>query len=177
MITESALCGPRNEGTRPWKRGDQIATPRTRHPLPQARKYLLASVVSGRPAWCDVFGLPFWEDLARRPDVAAVFDRAMCVQVDELGRSLAEAFDWGSVRVVADIGGGLGHVLTTLLNRRPRLRGVLVDLPATIDRASKIVDASVSDRLILLGHDFFDDLDLPDVDTCLLVHVVPAPLP
>src|SRR5262249_39731834 len=38
---------------------------------------LLEAVRTGRPAYHEVFGRPFWDDLAEHPEIAAKFDEMM----------------------------------------------------------------------------------------------------
>lgn len=108
---------------------------------------------TGEPAYRDVFGLPFWEDLDAHPVIAAQFDDL----IGAIGHGVPDpAFDviggWEDVRWVVDVGGGTGLMLKQLLKFRPHLRGTLVDLPRTVARAE------ASDRLSVSGQSFFDPL-------------------
>ena len=59
--------------------------------------------------------------------------------------------------MVVDVGGGRGRLLATILERYPRLRGILFDQPHVIEGARQIVDeAGVVDRCELVGGSFFD---------------------
>jgi 2,7-dihydroxy-5-methyl-1-naphthoate 7-O-methyltransferase len=119
---------------------------------------LLDYVRTGQPAYQQVFGRPFWEDLAAHPNIAADFDALM----GPAGHGVPD-FDieltggWDAVRTVVDVGGGTGAMLAALLRRHPRVRGILVDLPGTVARAGEVV-ASVGDRVTLHGQSFFDPL-------------------
>jgi 2,7-dihydroxy-5-methyl-1-naphthoate 7-O-methyltransferase len=121
---------------------------------------LPAYVRTGEPAYEQVFGLPFWEDLEAHPEVAASFDELM-------GPAGHGSFDadfpltggWDAVRTVVDVGGGTGAMLAELLRSRPALRGTLVDLPGTVARAGPAFEeAGVADRVTLAGGSFFDPL-------------------
>jgi len=119
---------------------------------------LLDYVRTGQPAYQQVFGRPFWEDLAAHPNIAADFDALM----GPAGHGVPD-FDieltggWDAVRTVVDVGGGTGAMLAALLRRHPRVRGILVDLPGTVARAGEVV-ASAGDRVTLHGQSFFDPL-------------------
>jgi len=101
---------------------------------------LLDYVRTGEPAYQQVFGLPFWEDLAAHPRIAADFDALM----GPAGHGLPD-FDielsggWDPIRTVVDVGGGTGSMLASLLRRHPLVRGILVDLPGTAARAAEIM--------------------------------------
>jgi hypothetical protein len=92
---------------------------------------LLAAVRSGKPAYHQVFGREFWEDLDSHPEIAQKFDALMGpghglpdpqVLIDPAG--------WDPVRTVVDVGGGTGTLLAEVLRAHPRVNGILVDLRA-----------------------------------------------
>jgi 2,7-dihydroxy-5-methyl-1-naphthoate 7-O-methyltransferase len=121
---------------------------------------LLDYVRTGRPAYQSLFGRPFWEDLAAHPKIAADFDALM----GPAGHGLPD-FDieltggWDAIRTMVDVGGGTGAMLASLLRRHPHVRGILVDFPGTVARASEILtSAGVEDRVALQGQSFFDPL-------------------
>jgi SAM-dependent methyltransferase len=69
------------------------------------------------------------------------------------------AHDFASAQRVVDVGGGYGRLLTSLLQRYPAMRGVLLDTPAVIERARPQIQATgVADRCELVGGDFFADM-------------------
>jgi 2,7-dihydroxy-5-methyl-1-naphthoate 7-O-methyltransferase len=121
---------------------------------------LLDYVRTGRPAYQKVFGRPFWEDLAAHPKIAADFDALM----GPAGHGMPDfdielAGGWDAIRTVVDVGGGTGAMLASLLRRHPRVRGILVDFPGTVARASEILtSAGVADRVTIRGQSFFDPL-------------------
>ncbi len=121
---------------------------------------LLDYVRTGQPAYQQVFGRPFWEDLAAHPQIAAEFDALM----GPAGHGIPD-FDielsngWDRVRTVVDVGGGTGTMLASLLRRHGQTRGILVDLPGTVARAGQVVESfGVSDRMTVQGQSFFDPL-------------------
>jgi SAM-dependent methyltransferase len=117
-------------------------------------------VRTGRPAYAAQFGLPFWEDLARHPDVAADFDALMGLAGHGTPDAAFEVLGgWAAVRTVVDVGGGTGAMLAEILRARPRVRGTLVDLPGTVARATAtFAAAGVADRVDAVGQSFFDPL-------------------
>jgi SAM-dependent methyltransferase len=120
---------------------------------------LLSAVRTGKPAYYEVFGRPFWEDLQAHPDVGASFDALMGPGHGTPDADVLIAGDWDAVRTVVDVGGGTGTLLAQILRARPNVRGILVDLPSTVARASEIFRAAaVSERVTLMGQSFFDPL-------------------
>ena len=85
-----------------------------------------------------LYGKSFFEYLhADAPESAEIFNRAMTHSSRQSAQDIAEMLDLRGVSVVADIGGGQGHVLVSLLERNPDLRGALLDLPDVVARADR----------------------------------------
>jgi len=114
------------------------------------------AVRSGRATFADSFGSDFWTWLAVHPDERAAFDRAMAGGKDRTADRLAE-LDWHDEEVVVDIGGGNGALLLELLRRRPKLRGIVFDLPETERDESKL-----GDRIEFVAGSFFEHVPRGD---------------
>jgi hypothetical protein len=120
---------------------------------------LLELVRSGQPGYEQVFGLPFWDDLAAHPDLGRSFDEAMAHGHSEPERVPKIAGGWEEVASVVDVGGGIGHVLANLLEAQSHLHGTLVDLPPTAERAGVMLEArGLAGRFTIVGQSFFDPL-------------------
>jgi 2,7-dihydroxy-5-methyl-1-naphthoate 7-O-methyltransferase len=134
---------------------------------------LLAYTRTGAPGYAEVFGLPFWEDLAAHPDIAASFDALM----GPAGHGTPDADipvtgGWESVRTVVDVGGGTGAMLAEILRARRHVHGTLVDYPGTVARSAEIFQAAgVAGRVTTVGQSFFDPLP-PGADLYLLRKVL-----
>jgi len=121
---------------------------------------LLRAVRTGAPAYHEVFGRPFWEDLQHHPAIAASFDALM----GPAGHGVPDpevlvTGGWESVHTVVDVGGGTGSLLAEILRARPNVRGTLVDLPSTVARSGAIFQAAgVAERVTAVGQSFFDPL-------------------
>jgi hypothetical protein len=120
---------------------------------------LLTAVRTGRPAYHEVFGRPFWDDLAAHPDVAASFDALM----GPAGHGRPDPHvlldgDWPDIHHVVDVGGGTGALLAEVLQAHPHVRGTLVDLPRVVAAAGEPRAAGVADRVTTVGQSFFDPL-------------------
>lgn len=121
---------------------------------------LLVYVRRGVPAYNEVFGQPFWEDLDTHPQIAAKFDAL--IGPEGHGAPNPEfqiTGGWDAVQTVVDVGGGTGAMLTEILSTHPHIRGTLVDLPRTVARAAKTFEsAGLTDRVVTIGRSFFDPL-------------------
>jgi SAM-dependent methyltransferase len=122
---------------------------------------LLPAVKSSKPAYHEVFGRPFWEDLAANPKIAASFNALMGPAGHGVpdGQILVDPSDWATIRTVVDVGGGTGTLLAEVLRARPEVHGVLVDLPETVAQSRAGFEAAgVTERVTVVGQSFFDPL-------------------
>jgi SAM-dependent methyltransferase len=121
---------------------------------------VLTYVRTGRPAYHEVFGLPFWDDLDTDPNLRESFDALM----GPAGHGTPSpdfqiTGGWESVRSVVDVGGGTGAMLAEILRRRPGIRGTLVDVPRTVALSSETFQAAgVAERVETVGQSFFEPL-------------------
>lgn len=121
---------------------------------------LLNAVRTGQPAYAELFGRPYWEDLDAHPEIAAEFDAMM----GPAGHGAPDPEilingDWESVRTVVDVGGGTGALLAEILRAHPQVQGVLVDFPKTVTRSAPTFEAAgVADRVKIISQSFFDPL-------------------
>lgn len=94
------------------------------------------AVRTGRSVFPEVFGKGFFDYLHQDAhESAQVFNRAMTTSSMQSALEVAELLDLAEVSEVADIGGGQGHVLASLLEKHPSVRGTLMDLPGVVARA------------------------------------------
>jgi hypothetical protein len=127
---------------------------------------LLSAVRTGRSAYHEAFGMPYWEDLDAHPAIAEQFDRLMGPGHGAPDPEvLVNPADWEGVRTVVDVGGGTGMLLAAIQRARPGVRCILVDLPRTIARALPEV------RENAVGQSFFDPLP-PGADVYTIKNVL-----
>lgn len=121
---------------------------------------LLEYVRTGASTYHKLFGLPFFDDLAAHPEIAADFDAL----IGPAGHGIPDpqfqiTGGWEPIKTLADIGGGTGAMLAEILRLRPHLLGILVDQPETVARSSEIFQAAgVTQRVTVIGQSFFDPL-------------------
>lgn len=109
----------------------------------------------------------FMEYFAARPEESSIFNQAMADKSRAVVPAVLNAYDFAPFGVIADVGGGHGHLLRSILERTPDAAGILFDLPHVIPEAA----AHGSARLSLQPGDFFAD-DLPAADAYLLMEVI-----
>jgi hypothetical protein len=94
------------------------------------------AVRTGRNVVQDLYGKEFFAYLNEdAPESAAVFNRAMTTSSEQSARDVAAFLDLSGSASVADIGGGQGHVVASLLDKYPSMHGSLLDLPRVVENA------------------------------------------
>jgi hypothetical protein len=83
-----------------------------------------------------------------------------------------EAYDFSWASKIVDVGGGHGKILSEILLRNPRLRGILFDLQHAHEGGQRtMAQAGVADRCQVLSGDFFNSV--PDgADAYVLSRVI-----
>jgi hypothetical protein len=118
---------------------------------------MLHTVRTGETAFDHAHGTGLFEYLASHPEVGAAFNVGMLGNSPDHARLVAATYDFSKMNVVVDVGGGRGRLLATILERYPRLRGILFDQPHVIEDARQILEeVGVVDRCELVGGSFFD---------------------
>ncbi|MFI1016244.1 methyltransferase [Streptomyces sp. NPDC020965] len=114
------------------------------------------AVRTGDNVFQELYGKGFFEYLHQdAPDSARVFNQAMTTSSKQSALDVAELLDLTGVASVADIGGGQGHVLASLLEKHPTVRGTLLDLPDVVAKADpRLRDGGeLADRVTIVPGD------------------------
>ena len=118
---------------------------------------LLHSVRSGRPAFERAHGQPFYDYLDAHPTAAEQFNRAMSSFTAHEVAALAAACDVADAGTVVDVGGGHGALMAALLQRHPRLRGIVFERADVVEGARRtLADAGLAARCVCIAGDFFE---------------------
>ncbi|WP_197373580.1 methyltransferase [Mycolicibacterium baixiangningiae] len=121
--------------------------------------HLEHSVRTGQTAFADLHGSSFFDYLAHDPEFAEVFNRAMTANSSLADEVALAQYDFTGFRLIADVGGGHGSVLATILRSAPSARGVLFDLPAVVANAAPTFTAAgVADRVTIRGGSFMESV-------------------
>lgn len=117
---------------------------------------LLDAIRNGEAQFQRIFGLSAWEHRQANPELSALFNSWLHEQTAQVADSILRAYDFESVREIADVGGGHGGLLSGLLLAHPHLRGVLIDLPHVAAEARSTLEKSgLIDRCRIHSADFF----------------------
>src|SRR5215813_9204769 len=99
--------------------GSFLAAAKMLHCMFPAWDGLHHAVMTGEPGFNKVFGQPIFDYIAAHPDLGPTFDAGMTSIHGYETAAMLDAYDFGSVRVLADIGGGNGSLIAAVLQRYP----------------------------------------------------------
>jgi len=133
---------------------------------------LLYSVQTGKTGFEHLYGMGVFDYLTQHPEQARTFDEAMVGVHGRETAAMVEAFDLTGVKVLADVGGGNGSLLTAVLQRYPNMQGILFDLPGVIERAKKNIEAAgLVKRCQCVAGNFFESV-ARGADAYLMRHII-----
>jgi cyclopropane fatty-acyl-phospholipid synthase-like methyltransferase len=85
---------------------------------------------------------------------------------------MLDAYDFTGIRVLADIGGGNGSLISSILARYPQMKGLLFDLGHVAGRAQDNLKASgLADRCTVMIGNFFEAIPA-GADAYLFRHII-----
>lgn len=121
---------------------------------------LLKYVQTGESQYQELFGNSFWEDLDTNESIGEEFNELMGpIGHGKPNADIPLSRSWDEVNTVVDIGGGTGSMLVELLLLHPKLHGILVDLPKTVEQAKNLVTENhLLNRITFNAQSFFDPL-------------------
>lgn len=125
----------------------------------------LATGVSGFDLF---YGKNLFEYLHQNPAKGQTFGLAMHSIAKLLYPKVAELLHLAPNECIADIGGGTGYLISTILNKHPTASGILFDLPDVI--AQVINTEHQTERLTVIPGDFFQQA--PTANSYILSNVL-----
>jgi hypothetical protein len=144
--------------------------------LYQSWSKLLDAVRTGDAGFVQAYGVPAFDYFSTHASRGSVFDKAMTGHHGPEADPMLDAYDFSEFTELVDVGGGNGSLngslLTAILKRHPRMRGVLFDLPRVVDRAGPAIEAAgLRERCRIVAGDFLESVP-GGADAYLLRHVV-----
>jgi len=114
------------------------------------------SIKTGKSAFSNIYGMNIYEYLSEHPVESALFDRSMTNLSEISIEPVLSAFDFSKYGVIADIGGGEGLLLSSILYKNKNSRGILFDLPEGLNHPEMIFGKfGVGDRVQVIQGNFF----------------------
>ena len=115
------------------------------------------SIKTGKSAFSKVFGKKIYDFLAENPEESSLFDKSM-TNLTEIGiEPFLSAYNFKKCKTIADIGGGEGLLLASILYINKNATGILFDLPEGLNNAKNILHKyGISDRVKIIEGNFFE---------------------
>jgi hypothetical protein len=133
---------------------------------------LMYSLQTGKSGFEKALGEPIFDYLGHSPEDASLFTETMIGFHGAEPPAVAAAYDFSDVGTLVDVGGASGHLLTTILQRYPKTRGILFDLPHVVRDAPALIGArGLTDRVEIQPGSFFDTVPA-GADAYLLSHII-----
>jgi hypothetical protein len=129
------------------------------------------AVETGETGMKKMTGLDSFEFLKQNPAEDQEFNGAMNALTAQFAPAVLEAYDFGELGTIADIGGGHGTLLCAILKKHYGLRGIVFDAPHIAARATSCIQsAALSERCKAVGGNFFEAV--PAADSYILKSVI-----
>jgi O-methyltransferase domain len=134
--------------------------------------YLTDCVRTGQSAFRVMESQGIASRWSKDPDAPAIFRAVMGTAPAEDYMPIAQAWDFTGRRVVADLGGGGGSLISAILKSHAHLSGMLVDRPPSIESAMPRIQADgLAGRCKLVAADLLEAVP-PGADVYALKHVL-----
>jgi hypothetical protein len=120
---------------------------------------MLETVMTGRTA-AQLLGVGnSFELMARTPANVGLFNAAMADLTRLVTPDVLDAYDFGRIDCLMDVGGGSGQLIGAVTKKYPGIRGIVFDLPRCTEAANAHLEqVGVSDRARFVAGDFFDSI-------------------
>jgi len=109
--------------------------------------------------------------VAERPEQAETFQRAMSGGSAIAAQSILASYDFSGIERLADLGGGHGLLLASVLQKYPAIQGVLFDLPEVVAGVPEDRLTSCGGRLRVEAGSFFERVP-QGCDAYMMKHII-----
>jgi hypothetical protein len=133
---------------------------------------LFGSVQSGQPAFEKIYDKAFFEYLGENTGSARVFNNAMTSISTISSGAVVDGYDFAGIDKLVDVGGGHGMLLSSILEKYPRMSGIIMDAPSVIKGTKEAIEArGLSERCGVVGGDFFASVPAGG-DAYIMKHII-----
>lgn len=115
------------------------------------------SVSSGNNAAQKLLGTDIFTHLQNSPEKNELYNKAMSETSRLSSAAIVSAYNFEGITTLADLGGGEGRLLYTILQKNPSMKGILLDQAHVVKTAAKLADnCGVTDRVKIVPGSFFE---------------------
>jgi hypothetical protein len=117
---------------------------------------IMHSVKTGEIAFDNKFGKDIWAYFQTDPEKAENFNRYMAASSELLNQAISTKYDFSNYDKLIDVGGGIGGMISAILEKNPNLKGAIYDQPSVIEQAKGFLESKgLSDRCETIAGSFF----------------------
>ncbi len=114
------------------------------------------SISTGKSAANELFGTDVFSHLQKNPDKNELYNKAMTDTSALSSAAFLASYSFKNHKLIVDIGGGEGYLLSIILNKHPHLKGIVFDLPHVVKSAPENFSKfELGDRVKAVEGDFF----------------------
>ena len=131
------------------------------------------SVKTGESAVPFTTGAPgAFEAFARDPELSQIFNDAMTAFSSVMVPQVLEVYDFSGIDTLVDVAGGHGALLSAILQKYPRMKGVVMDLDHVVAGATPYIRSQgLADRVTAVAGDFFKEVPAGG-DAYIMKHII-----
>jgi len=122
----------------------------------RAYEQFLHCLRTGQDGVSKAYGKHAFDLLAERPDQAENFHQAMTANSGLQACAILNAYDFSGIKRIADVGGGQGLLLASILEAYPEMSGALYDLPEVVAGVPPERISKCAGRLEIQPGSFFE---------------------
>jgi hypothetical protein len=132
---------------------------------------LMHTIETGGTAFKKITGMEPFEFFRQDAEENKVFNNAMTSMSGQFIQPVIEVYDFGESGTLADIGGGHGALLATILGKHRGLHGIVFDLSHVAEGARAPIESlGLAPRCQILGGDFFKAV--PPADSYVMKSII-----
>ncbi|HKV61234.1 MAG TPA: methyltransferase [Candidatus Acidoferrum sp.] len=128
-------------------------------------------VRTGKQALDKIYGMPIFQYFEQHPEEAQPFNQAMTDLSTIDGPAVADAYSFGEIQSIVDVGGGHGLLLATILARNPHMKGTLYDIPHVVAGAKDGPLKPMMERCTIASGDMFSSVPA-GADAYIMKHII-----
>jgi len=117
------------------------------------------TIRTGKDAVSKIYGKGIYDYLEDHPEQWDILNKSMSNLTELAIEPILSAYDFSSCGILADIGGGDGLLLSSILHENPCITGILYDRMESMIRAESIfAEFNVTGRITILYGNFFESV-------------------
>jgi len=120
---------------------------------------LKSSVKTGKNVAREKLGMDIFEHLSKDKEKNELYNKAMTNTSALSSAAFLAAYDFEGLKIIVDIGGGQGYLLSIILHKYKKLQGIVFDLPHVVIKAeSNFKKFGVENRAEIIEGNFFENI-------------------